>query len=90
MTGKTHRREIRCAKCGWWWHHPREPIHFGSWDEWADDHPGKEVLTCPNCGEVTEVGEGTVRFTPVGKEGEGKEGAGKPGKSEKGGRGGKK
>ena len=64
MAGKTHRREIRCAKCGWWWHHPREPLHFASWDEWQEEHPEKETLTCPNCGEVVEVGEETARFVP--------------------------
>jgi DNA-directed RNA polymerase subunit RPC12/RpoP len=65
MTGKTRKREIRCAKCGWWWHHPKEPVHFASWDEWAEEHQEKETLACPSCGERTEVSEGTVRFTEV-------------------------
>ena len=56
-------REIRCAKCGWWWHHPKEPLHFASWDEWAEEHQERETLACPNCGVRTEVGEGNVRFT---------------------------
>jgi predicted RNA-binding Zn-ribbon protein involved in translation (DUF1610 family) len=64
MTG-THVREIRCPRCGWWWHHPKEPVHFASWDEWGEEHPEKEKFTCPNCGEVSEVGEGNVRFTPT-------------------------
>jgi ribosomal protein S27AE len=63
MTGTVTRREVKCAKCGWWWLHPREPLHFASWDEWQEEHPEKETLVCPNCGEVTEVGEGTTRFT---------------------------
>ena len=68
MTGKTHRREIRCAKCGWWWHHPKEPLHFASWDEWAEEHQEKETLACPSCGERIEVGSETVRFTKVSDE----------------------
>jgi rRNA maturation protein Nop10 len=68
MTGKTRRREVRCTKCGSWWHNPKEPVHFGSWDEWADEHPGKEALVCPNCGEVTEVSGETARFTKVSPE----------------------
>lgn len=68
MTGQKTTREVRCTRCGWWWHHPREPIHFGSWDEWAEEHPEKEKLVCPNCGEVTEVSEETVRFSKKGKE----------------------
>jgi DNA-directed RNA polymerase subunit RPC12/RpoP len=76
MTG-THLREIRCPRCGWWWHHPKEPLHFSSWDEWGEEHPEKEVLTCPNCGEVTDVGEGNVRFSGIGprKTGKGKKGS---------------
>jgi DNA-directed RNA polymerase subunit RPC12/RpoP len=62
MTG-LHRREVRCEKCGWWWHHPREPIHFASWDEWAEEHQKRETLACPNCGVRTEVSEGNVRFS---------------------------
>ena len=69
MTVQATKREVRCTKCGWWWHHPREPIHFGSWDEWAEEHPERETLTCPNCGEVTEVSEGTVRFSKKEKAG---------------------
>ena len=64
MTEK-HAREIRCPRCGWWWHDPKEPVHFASWDEWGEDHPEKETFACPNCGEVTEVSEGNVRFTPA-------------------------
>ena len=66
MAGKTHRREVRCVKCGFWWHHPREPLHFASWDEWAEEHQEKETLACPNCGERTEVSEGTTRFSETG------------------------
>jgi DNA-directed RNA polymerase subunit RPC12/RpoP len=72
MTGKAHRREVRCAKCGFWWHHPREPLHFASWDEWAEEHQEKETLSCPSCGERTEVSEGTVRFSEFEKPGKGK------------------
>ena len=81
MKGK-HLREIRCAKCGWWWHHPREPIHFSSWDEWAEEHQERETLACPNCGERTEVGEGNVRFSGVEprKAGKGKKGSGRKAK----------
>jgi predicted RNA-binding Zn-ribbon protein involved in translation (DUF1610 family) len=68
MTGQEMKREVKCPHCGWWWHHPREPIHFGSWDEWAEEHPEKENLTCPNCGKVTEVSEETVRFSKKGTE----------------------
>ena len=68
MTGAMHRREVSCPRCGWWWHHPKEPIHFADWDEWGEEHPEKEVLACPNCGEVVEVSEKTVRFTKEGKE----------------------
>ena len=67
MTGKAHRREVRCAKCGFWWHHPKEPLHFASWDEWAEEHQERETLACPNCGERTEVSEGTTRFTETGE-----------------------
>jgi len=59
------KREVRCSKCGWWWHHPREPIHFASWDEWDEEHPEKERLACPNCGEVVEVSGDNVRFSKV-------------------------
>lgn len=75
MTGKTHRREVRCVKCGSWWHHPKEPLHFTSWNEWEEEHPGKETVVCPNCGGVTGVSGETVRFT-----GNGGGRAGKPGK----------
>jgi uncharacterized C2H2 Zn-finger protein len=67
MTGQ-HRREVRCPRCGWWWHHPKEAIHFSSWDEWGEEHPEKELLACPNCGVVTEVSEGNVRFAKVSDE----------------------
>lgn len=66
MKGPERKREVRCTKCGWWWHHPTEPIHFASWDEWAEEHPEKETLVCPNCGEVTDVSEETVRFPKSG------------------------
>ena len=63
MKGQAMKREVKCEKCGWWWHHPSEPIHFASWDEWAEDHPEKESLTCPSCGAVTDVSEGNMRFS---------------------------
>jgi ribosomal protein S27AE len=65
MSGQVSRREVRCPRCGWWWHHPKEPIHFASWDEWGEEHPEKETLFCPNCGEVAEVSGENVRFTKV-------------------------
>ena len=66
MTGAMHRREVRCPRCGWWWHHPKEPIHFGDWDEWWEEHPERESLSCPNCGEVVEVSGKNTRFSRVG------------------------
>ena len=52
-------------------------LHFASWDEWAEEHPEKETLVCPNCREVTEVSEGTVRFSKKGKEKTGRSGEAK-------------
>jgi uncharacterized C2H2 Zn-finger protein len=72
MSGQVSRREVRCPRCGWWWHHPKEAIHFASWDEWGEEHPEKETLACPNCGEVTEVSEGNVRFTKIEEKKKGK------------------
>jgi predicted RNA-binding Zn-ribbon protein involved in translation (DUF1610 family) len=65
MTKKQMKREITCPRCGWWWHHPKEPVHFASWDEWGEEHPEKEELSCPNCGEIVEVSEGNVRFSKI-------------------------
>ena len=82
MKGQAMKREVKCGRCGWWWHHPAEPIHFASWDEWAEDHPEKESLTCPNCGAVTDVSEGNVRFSRhiAGRKGAQKKTGGKRGK----------